>query len=103
MIWTKKNLRSFLKDLLREIGKIKTLVKELIGRIVRLEGNSHPPVNWNEIIASNVERIERLEKKMGNHGEGLDSRKPRNASEPPHKTLKRRNLYKINKGDRDEK
>ena len=30
-------------------------------RIRELEKNSHPPVNWKELIHSNIERIEGLE------------------------------------------
>ena len=30
-------------------------------RLKKLEENSHPPVNWKELIHSNIERIEDLE------------------------------------------
>ena len=47
------------------------IVKELIGatadvqlRLEELEEDSHPPVEWEEIIHSNVERIEYLERKL---------------------------------------
>ena len=30
-------------------------------RLKELERNSHPPVNWKELIHSNIERIEQLE------------------------------------------
>ena len=30
-------------------------------RLKELEKNSHPPVNWRELIHSNIERIEQLE------------------------------------------
>ena len=30
-------------------------------RLKKLEENSHPPVNWKELIHSNIERIEELE------------------------------------------
>ena len=30
-------------------------------RLKRLEQDSHPPVNWKELIHSNIERIEQLE------------------------------------------
>ena len=30
-------------------------------RLKQLERDSHPPVNWHEIIHSNIERIEELE------------------------------------------
>ena len=47
------------------------IVEELLGaiadvqlRIRELEEDSHPPVDWDEIIHSNVERIEALERKL---------------------------------------
>ena len=53
-------------SLITEVYKI---VKELIGaiadiqlRLEELEEDSHPPVNWEEIIHTNVERIESLER-----------------------------------------
>ena len=30
-------------------------------RLKKLEENSHPPVNWKELIYANIERIEQLE------------------------------------------
>ena len=30
-------------------------------RLMKLEEDSHPPVNWKELIHSNIERIEELE------------------------------------------
>ena len=30
-------------------------------RLMKLEEDSHPPVNWKELIQSNIERIEELE------------------------------------------
>ena len=30
-------------------------------RLRKLEGNSHPPVNWQELIHANIERIDSLE------------------------------------------
>ena len=35
--------------------------KDIEKRIKQLEQDSHPPVNWKELIYSNIERIDRLE------------------------------------------
>ena len=35
--------------------------KDIEKRLNKLEQNSHPPVNWKELIHSNIERIEELE------------------------------------------
>ena len=35
--------------------------KDIERRIKKLEEDSHPPVNWKELIHSNIERIEELE------------------------------------------
>ena len=58
----------FMQKMLIELYNI---VKELIGaiadvqlRLEELEEDSHPPVNWEEIIRTNVERIEHLERKL---------------------------------------
>ena len=37
------------------------LTENIIKRLTRLEKHSHPPVNWKELIHSNIERIEQLE------------------------------------------
>ena len=37
------------------------LTENILKRITKLERNSHPPVNWKELIHSNIERIEELE------------------------------------------
>ena len=37
------------------------LTENILKRITKLERNSHPPVNWKELIHSNIERIESLE------------------------------------------
>ena len=37
------------------------IIRDIKKRLVVLEKNSHPPVNWKELIYSNIERIERLE------------------------------------------
>ena len=37
------------------------LTENILKRITKLERNSHPPVNWKELIHSNIERIEQLE------------------------------------------
>ena len=57
-----------MRKLVLEIYKI---VKELIGatadvqiRLEELEEYSHPPIDWEEIIHSNIERIELLERKL---------------------------------------
>ena len=36
-------------------------VRELERRLRKLEQNSHPPVNWQELIHANIERIDSLE------------------------------------------
>ena len=53
------------------ITEVCEIVEELIGaiadiqlRLEELEEDSHPPVNWEEIIHTNVERIEHLERKL---------------------------------------
>ena len=35
--------------------------RDIEERLRKLERDSHPPVNWKELIHSNIERIERLE------------------------------------------
>ena len=35
--------------------------KNIEERLKKLEQDSHPPVNWKELIHSNIERIEELE------------------------------------------
>ena len=35
--------------------------RNIAERLKRLEQDSHPPVNWKELIHSNIERIEELE------------------------------------------
>ena len=35
--------------------------KDILKRLKILEQNSHPPVNWKELIYANIERIEQLE------------------------------------------
>ena len=37
------------------------IIKNIEARLKKLEQNSHPPVNWKELIHSNIERIEELE------------------------------------------
>ena len=37
------------------------IIKNIKARLKKLEQNSHPPVNWKELIHSNIERIEELE------------------------------------------
>ena len=51
--------------------EIYKIVEELIGavadvqiRLEELEEYSHPPIDWEEIIHSNAERIESLERKL---------------------------------------
>ena len=55
----------------RLVMEVYKIVKELIGaiadiqlRLEELEEDSHPPVDWEEIVNSNVERIEYLERKL---------------------------------------
>ena len=65
--------------------EIYRIVKELIGatadvqiRLEELEEYSHPSMNWEEIIHSNVERIESLERKLlEKNSEQLDSKNRR--------------------------
>ena len=71
-----------MNKLVIEIYKI---VKELIGaiadiqiRIEELEEYSHPPIDWEEIIHSNTERIESLERKLlEKNSEQLDNKNRR--------------------------
>ena len=67
------NPTSYLLKILmhRLIIEVHKIVEELIGaiadiqiRLEELEENSHPPVDWEEIVNSNVERIEYLERKL---------------------------------------
>ncbi len=37
------------------------IIRNIEARLKKLEQNSHPPVNWKELIHSNIERIEQLE------------------------------------------
>ena len=55
---------------MNDINEIWLAIEELQNKVRALEVNSHPPVNWNEIIASNVKRIEELEKELGNTKRG---------------------------------
>ena len=55
----------------RLVIEVYKIVKELIGaiadiqlRLEELEENSRPPVDWEEIVNSNVERIEYLKRKL---------------------------------------
>tara|TARA_R110000765_G_scaffold403379_1_gene499415 strand:+ start:192 stop:410 length:219 start_codon:yes stop_codon:yes gene_type:complete len=65
--------------------EIYSIVKELIGatadvqiRLEELEEYSHPPIDWEEIIHSNIERIESLERKLlEEDSEQLDSKNRR--------------------------
>ena len=71
-----------MNKLVIEIYKI---VKELIGaiadiqiRVEELEEYSHPPIDWEEIIHSNTERIESLERKLlEKNSEQLDNKNRR--------------------------
>ena len=71
-----------MRKLVIEIYKI---VKELIGavadvqiRLEELEEYSHPPIDWEEIIHSNIERIEYLERKLlEKNSEQLDNKNRR--------------------------
>tara|TARA_Y100000310_G_scaffold315518_1_gene366157 strand:+ start:516 stop:761 length:246 start_codon:yes stop_codon:yes gene_type:complete len=36
-------------------------MKDIEKRLKQLEQDSHPPVNWKELIHTNIERIEELE------------------------------------------
>ena len=40
------------------------LIENILTRLTKLERDSHPPVNWKELIQSNVLRIEELERKF---------------------------------------
>ena len=65
--------------------EIYRIVKELIGatadvqiRLEELEEYSHPPIDWEEIIHSNIERIELLERKLlEKNSEQLDNKNRR--------------------------
>ena len=65
--------------------EIYKIVKELIGatadvqiRLEELEEYSHPPIDWEEIIHSNTERIESLERKLlEKNSEQLDNKNRR--------------------------
>ena len=65
--------------------EIYRIVKELIGatadvqiRLEELEEYSHPPIDWEEIIHSNTERIESLERKLlEKNSEQLDNKNRR--------------------------
>ena len=37
------------------------LTENILNRLTKLEKNSHPPINWEELIHSNIERIDKLE------------------------------------------
>ena len=37
------------------------MIKNILRRIRILEKDSYPPVNWKELIHSNIERIDKLE------------------------------------------
>jgi len=37
------------------------LIENILMRLQKLEKNSHPPVNWKELIHSNITRIDKLE------------------------------------------
>ena len=37
------------------------IIRNIRKRLAILEKNSHPPVNWKELIHSNIKRIEELE------------------------------------------
>ena len=37
------------------------LTENILTRLLKLEKDSHPPVNWKELICSNIERIDKLE------------------------------------------
>ena len=71
-----------MNKLVIEIYKI---VKELIGaiadiqmRLEELAEYSHPPIDWEEIIHSNTERIESLERKLlEKNSEQLDNKNRR--------------------------
>jgi len=59
------------KNMHKLVIEIYRIVKELIGatadvqiRLEELEEYSHPPIDWEEIIHSNIERIELLERKL---------------------------------------
>ena len=65
--------------------EIYRIVKDLIGavadvqiRLEELEEYSHPPIDWEEIIHSNTERIESLERKLlEKNSEQLDNKNRR--------------------------
>jgi len=48
---------------LRRYMNIKREIKDILARLNSLDENSHPPVNWQELIQSNSARLDELEKK----------------------------------------
>ena len=44
-------------------NEILLMIEELVERVKKLEQDSHPPVNWKELINSNSRRLDFLEEK----------------------------------------
>ena len=57
---------------MQDINEIWLAIEELQEKIRLLQVNSHPPINWNEILASNVKRIELIEKELEHLKRGKD-------------------------------
>ena len=51
-------------ELLETVEKMLDSLADVQIRLEELEENSHPPVDWEEIIHANTQRIEYLERKI---------------------------------------
>ena len=46
-------------------------IKKLSNMVYKLKKDSHPPVNWKELIQANSSRIDSIEDKMSRGGVGM--------------------------------
>ena len=51
-------------ELLETVKAMLDSISDIQIRLEELEENSHPPVDWEEIIHANTQRIEYLERKL---------------------------------------
>ena len=51
-------------ELLETVKSMLDSISDVQIRLEELEENSHPPVDWEEIIHANTQRIEYLERKL---------------------------------------
>ena len=58
------NRNKLILELLSTTKELINTIADAQIRIERLEGDSHPPVDWEEIIFSNTQRIDYLERKI---------------------------------------